>query len=67
MSVFAEVYITGSLPIKKYKTESDLNNFMEYSMVNPRNMAQFFGFTIVSPPLVLLSLGIGRTILLLYT
>ena len=46
MSVFAGVYMTGILPIKKYKTESALNNFMEYSMVNPRNMARFFGFTI---------------------
>ena len=43
--VFAAVYMTGILPIKKYKTESALNNFQEYSMVMPRNMARFFGFT----------------------
>ena len=43
--VFAGVYMTGILPIKKYKTESTLNNFIEYSMVEPGNMAQFFGFT----------------------
>ena len=43
--VFAGVYMTGILPIKKYKTESALNNFLEYSMVTPRNMAGFFGFT----------------------
>jgi hypothetical protein len=43
--VFAGVYMTGILPIKKYKTESALNNFSEYSMVEPGNMAQFFGFT----------------------
>ena len=43
--VFAGVYMTGILPIKKYKTESALNNFIEYSMVEPGNMAQFFGFT----------------------
>ena len=42
---FAAVYMTGILPIKKYKTESALNNFREYSMVDPGNMASFFGFT----------------------
>ena len=45
MQVFAGVYMTGILPIKKYATESALNNFIEYSMVNPGDMAQFFGFT----------------------
>ena len=43
--VFAGVYMTGILPIKKYKTESALNNFIEYSMVEPVNMGRFFGFT----------------------
>ena len=43
--VFAGVYMTGILPIKKYKTQSALNNFREYSMVEPRRMAHFFGFT----------------------
>ena len=43
--VFAGVYMTGILPIKKYKTQSGLNNFIEYSMVEPRRMAQYFGFT----------------------
>ena len=43
--VFAGVYMTGILPIKKYKTESALNNFTEYSMVEPGNMARYFGFT----------------------
>ncbi len=43
--VFAGVYMTGILPIKKYKTESALNNFQEYSMVEPRRMAPYFGFT----------------------
>lgn len=43
--VFACAYMTGILPIKKYKTESALNNFLEYSMVEPRKMAHFFGFT----------------------
>ena len=45
MRVFACAYMTGILPIKKYKTESALNNFLEYSMVEPRKMAHFFGFT----------------------
>ena len=43
--VFAGAYLTGILPIKKYKTESALNNFQEYSMVEPRRMGRFFGFT----------------------
>lgn len=45
MRVFAGVYMTGILPIKKYKTQSALNNFQEYSMVSPRNMSSYFGFT----------------------
>lgn len=44
-NVFAAVYMTGILLIKKYKTESALNNFREYSMVEPGNMASYFGFT----------------------
>ena len=43
--VFAGVYMTGILPIKKYKTESALNNFREYSMVAPGKLSTFFGFT----------------------
>ena len=43
--VFAGVYMTGILPIKKYRTESALNNFLEYSMVSPGRMSKFFGFT----------------------
>ena len=45
IQTFAGVYMTGILPIKKYKTQSALNNFLEYSMVEPRRMARFFGFT----------------------
>jgi hypothetical protein len=44
-NVFAGVYMTGILPIKKYNTESALNNFIEYSMVEPMTMSRFFGFT----------------------
>lgn len=43
--VFAGVYMTGILPVKKYNTQSALNNFAEYSMVEPRKMARYFGFT----------------------
>lgn len=43
--VFVGVYMTGILPIKKYNTQSALNNFIEYSMVDPRKMDSFFGFT----------------------
>ncbi len=42
---FAGVYITGILPIKKYKTQSAMNNFLEYSMVEPGHMGRHFGFT----------------------
>ena len=44
-TVFAGVYMTGILPIKKYDTQSALNNFREYSVVDPGNLAPFFGFT----------------------
>ncbi len=42
---FAGVYMTGILPIKKYNTQSALNNFIEYSMVEPVTMGRYFGFT----------------------
>ena len=38
-------YITGILPIKKYGTESALNNFDEYTMINPRGLTKYVGFT----------------------
>ena len=38
-------YITGILPVKRYNTQSSLNNFDEYSMVIPKNMGEYFGFT----------------------
>lgn len=38
-------YITGILPIKKYGTQSALNHFDEYTMVNPRILAEYVGFT----------------------
>lgn len=43
--IFAGVYMTGILPIKKYDTQSALNNFIEYSVVRPVDMSAYFGFT----------------------
>lgn len=43
--VFAGAYLTGILPILRYNTESALNNFREYSMVNPGRIAKYLGFT----------------------
>ncbi|MCF2660434.1 AAA family ATPase, partial [Parabacteroides distasonis] len=44
-TVFAGAYLTGILPIKRYNTESALNNFREYSMINPGRLATSLGFT----------------------
>ena len=41
----ALAYMTGILPIKKYGSHSALNMFMEYSMTDPGDLAEFFGFT----------------------
>ena len=41
----ALAYITGILPIKKYGTQSALNNFREFTMLNPMGMAEYIGFT----------------------
>ena len=40
----ALAYITGILPIKKYNSESALNNFYEYTMLNPKKLAPYIGF-----------------------
>ena len=41
----ATAYMTGILPIKKYGTESALNNFDEFTMINPAPLSQYIGFT----------------------
>jgi hypothetical protein len=41
----ALAYITGILPIKKYSSESALNNFTEYTMTSPKRLAKYIGFT----------------------
>lgn len=38
-------YLTGILPIKKEKTQSALNNFDEFTMLEASNLAQYVGFT----------------------
>lgn len=38
-------YLTGILPIKKYNSESALNNFREFTMTNPKRFAEYVGFT----------------------
>lgn len=41
----ALAYMTGILPVKKYGSHSALNMFTEYSMTDPGNLAEYFGFT----------------------
>ena len=38
-------YLTGILPIKRYNSESALNNFREYTMTSPKALAEYVGFT----------------------
>lgn len=38
-------YMTGILPITKYSSGSELNMFLEYSMVTQERFSEFFGFT----------------------
>lgn len=38
-------YLTEILPIKKLKTQSALNNFKQYTMLNPGPLAEYIGFT----------------------
>ena len=41
----ALAYMTGILPVKKYGSHSALNMFTEYSMTEPGDLAEYFGFT----------------------
>jgi len=43
--LFAGVYMTGILPIKKYGHESAVSDFYEYSMLEPRPLQEYIGFT----------------------
>ena len=38
-------YMTGILPIKKYGTQSALTDFREYTMMQPKKLAAYTGFT----------------------
>ena len=38
-------YMTGILPIKKYGTQSAMTDFREYTMLAPRRLAEYVGFT----------------------
>lgn len=44
-SYLALVYMTGILPIKKYGGHSAINMFTEIAMTNPRELAEYTGFT----------------------
>lgn len=39
------VYMTGILPIKKYNTGSALNMFREYTVLEPKKLGNYYGFT----------------------
>lgn len=39
------VYMTRILPIRKYGEHSAINIFDEYSMISPKNLGEYFGFT----------------------
>lgn len=43
--LFAAVYMTGILPIKKIQTQSALSDFEEYTMLDPGSFAEYVGFT----------------------
>jgi len=38
-------YITGILQIKKYGTQSAMTDFREYTMISPKRLAEYVGFT----------------------
>ena len=38
-------FLTGILPIKKLKTQSALNNFIQFTMLNPGPLSSYIGFT----------------------
>ena len=37
--------MTGILPIKKYGTQSAMTDFREYTMLSPKQLAEYVGFT----------------------
>ena len=45
MEFLSLAYLTGILPIKRVKGQSALNEFKEYTMTIPNNLAPYMGFT----------------------
>ena len=45
-AAIALAYLTGIMPIIKDKSQSGLNNFTEYTMLDAEDMAPFMGFTV---------------------
>lgn len=43
--IFAAVYMTGILPIKKDGSQSAISDFKEFTMIKPRQFAEYVGFT----------------------
>lgn len=43
--IFAAVYMTGILPIKKDGSQSAISDFEEFSMIKPRKFGSYVGFT----------------------
>ena len=43
--IFAAVYMTGILPIKKDGSQSAISDFNEYTMLGPLQFAEYVGFT----------------------
>ncbi|MEE3447841.1 MAG: AAA family ATPase [Bacteroidales bacterium] len=43
--IFLLVYMTGILPIIKVEAQSALNNFVEFSIINPGKTSKYYGFT----------------------
>lgn len=43
--IFAAVYMTGILPIKKDGSQSAISDFEEYTMLDPMGFAEYVGFT----------------------
>lgn len=43
--IFAVVYMTGILPVKKDGSQSAISDFAEFTMVKPRKFGTYVGFT----------------------
>ena len=44
-SYVAFAYMTGIMPIAKYSSGTELNNFLEYTMASEEKYSEYFGFT----------------------